>query len=365
MKLSIVILNYNVRHFLELCLKSVVKAIEGIDAEIIVVDNQSSDDSCAMVKSLFPDVVLIENGENFGFSKGNNIGVEHAKGEYICILNPDTVVAEDTFSSILNYTESIEDAGIIGCRLVDGKGKYLPESKRNVPLVSVALKKMIGNANDYYANHLQQYDTGKADIMVGAFMLIKKDVFKDIKGFDTDYFMYGEDIDISYKAVKAGYSNYYFGKTSVIHFKGESTLKDKTYARRFFGAMQLFYKKHFKKNIVFDSIVWSGIKLAYIIRKHPKEILSNPDQYILVSDSLNTSLESKLKKPIQIKSTLDKVENNTEVIFDANYLSYKDIIGFMSNPDINREATFKILPNTSNFILGSNDSKNRGEIITF
>ena len=162
MKLSVVILNYNVRYFLELCLRSAIKAIETLDAEIIVVDNNSEDDSCDMVKALFPEVVLIENKDNVGFSKGNNIGVAQAKGEYVCILNPDTVVAEDTFTTLLKHFETLENPGILGCRLIDGKGKYLPESKRNVPLVSVSLKKMLGNANDYYANQLGELDSGKS-----------------------------------------------------------------------------------------------------------------------------------------------------------------------------------------------------------
>mgnify|MGYP000666354332 CR=1 FL=1 len=130
MKLSVVILNYNVSHFLELCLRSVEAAISNIDAEIIVVDNHSPDNSCEMIKQLFPNIKLIENKTNDGFSKGNNIGVQQAKGEYLCILNPDTVVAEDTFEIMLNFAETKSDLGILGCKLVDGSGQFLPESKQ-------------------------------------------------------------------------------------------------------------------------------------------------------------------------------------------------------------------------------------------
>ena len=196
-------------------------------------------------------------------------------------------------------------------------------------------------------------------------MLLKKEVYQHIEGFDTDYFMYGEDVDISYKALKHGYTNYYYGSTTIIHYKGESTLKDKTYAKRFFGAMQLFYKKHFKKNFIFDAAVWLGIKLAYIVRRQPKEILSNPDQYILVAQDSIKALGSKLNKPVELTERLEAVKPNSELILDANYLSYKDIINYMSNAEINPMATFKILPDNANFILGSNDSKNRGEVITF
>ena len=196
-------------------------------------------------------------------------------------------------------------------------------------------------------------------------MLLKKEVYNTIDGFDTDYFMYGEDVDISYKALKHGYTNYYYGKTSVIHFKGESTLKDKTYAKRFFGAMQLFYKKHFKKNIIFDTAVWLGIKLAYIVRKHPKGIISNPDQYIFCTNQPNDALESKLKKTVIYKEKVEEIAPNSELILDANYLSYKEIIACMSMPQVNQNATFKILPDQASFIAGSNDSKNRGEVIQF
>lgn len=365
MKLTIVILNYNVEYFFELCLKSVEKAIKSIDAEIIVVDNNSSDGSCSMIKEKFPNVNLIENQENLGFSKGNNIGVNHAKGEYLCILNPDTVVAEDTFEQLLNFIEKHTDAGIVGCKLIDGKGKFLPESKRNVPVVKVAFQKMIGNSKLYYANHLTPSETGKVDVLVGAFMFMKTQVYKEVKGFDEDYFMYGEDIDLSYKVLKAGYRNYYYSNTTVVHFKGESTLKDKQYAKRFFGAMQLFYKKHFKTNLLFDAFVAFGIKLAYVLRKGPVAIRSKPKQYVLVSDSSSSKLEAKLSAPIKVVDKLLDVENDSEILLDANFLSYKAIISYMSQEEISSKSTFKIIPDKTSFMIGSNDSKHRGEVIHF
>lgn len=258
MKLSVVILNYNVRFFLELCLHSVRAATSNIESEIIVVDNNSTDGSCDMVKQLFPEVILIENKVNLGFSKGNNQGVEKSQGEYLCILNPDTVVAENTFIQLLNFSKTKENIGIVGCKLIDGIGKFLPESKRNIPVVKVALQKIRGKSKNYYAKHIQEEDVAKVDILVGAFMFMKRSVYKILKGFDEDYFMYGEDIDLSYKAMKEGFNNYYFGPSTVIHFKGESTLKDANYTKRFYDAMQIFYKKHFKSNFVFDTIVFWG-----------------------------------------------------------------------------------------------------------
>lgn len=363
MKLSIIILNYNVRYFLELCLKSVQAAVVNLDAEIIVVDNNSEDGSCQMVKDLFPDIILIENKENYGFSKGNNIGAIQAKGDYLCILNPDTVVAEDSFTSILNFAENTSNLGVIGCKLINGIGDFLPESKRNIPYVNAAFKKLLGNSYLYYANHLNENETGKVAVLVGAFMFMKQEVYKKVNGFDEDYFMYGEDIDLSYKVIKSGLDNYYFGETSIIHYKGESTLKDKNYARRFYGAMQIFYKKHFKKNRLFDLFVWCSIRLVYLVRKSPVINKKLVNQYVFISNEMNKDLQESLPKKVILQSDIYNLENAAEVIFDANKLSYKQIISMLASAEKNKSITFKILPNKSNFILGSDNAISRGEII--
>lgn len=338
-------------------------AITTIDAEIIVVDNNSEDGSCQMVKRLFPEILLIENKENFGFSKGNNIGVAQAKGDYLCILNPDTVVAEDTFTALLNFAESKENLGIVGCKLINGAGVFLPESKRNIPYVHAAFKKIYGNSEAYYANHLSENETGKVDILVGAFMLMKRDIYHKVQGFDEDYFMYGEDIDLSYKILKSGCDNYYFGDTTVIHYKGESTLKDKHYARRFYGAMQIFYKKHFKKNVFFDMFVWLGIRLVYLVRISPVKGKKEVNAYVFVSDKINSELQAVLPKKMSLQANMNNLEKGTEVIFDGNTLSYKDIIVMMSDAEKNKSITFKIVPKQANFMLGSDNAISRGEIV--
>lgn len=365
MKLSIIILNYNVRYFLELCLKSVQASIENLDAEIIVVDNHSSDDSCQMVKSLFPQVQLIENKENYGFSKGNNQGVSVAKGEYICILNPDTVVAEDTFDILINFAETQNNLGILGCRLIDGSGNFLPECKRNIPLPKIALKKILGLSKSYYVNQLNEFQTGHVPILVGAFMLMKRNVFNKVKGFDEDYFMYGEDIDLSYRIYKLGCNNIYNGSVTMIHFKGESTVWDKKYIKRFYGAMQVFYNKHFKRSIISDILIWTGIKMAYLLSSKPTIIKDNIKQYVLISSKIPENFESILKKPIFLNTALENIKKNTEVILDAHILSYKNIIAYVSDKKFNDIVSFKILPKNSNFIIGSKSSKNRGEVIKF
>jgi len=365
LKLSVIILNYNVRYFLELCLKSVEAAIQNIDAEIIVVDNNSEDESCKMVKDLFPKVNLIENKENSGFSKGNNIGVLQAKGEYLCILNPDTVVAEDTFEKILEFADGKEKLGIVGCKLINGNGLFLPESKRNVPTVNVALKKILGFPKAYYANQLSQIENGKVDVLVGAFMVLKKDVYNEVNGFDEDYFMYGEDIDLSYKILKAGYNNYYCAEVTVIHYKGESSLKDRFYARRFFGAMQIFYKKHFKQNVLFDMFVWLGIKLAYMFRGTSQITKKKVSEYVFISDKSNEKLASALSENLILKHDLEleSVKSNSEIIFDANVLTCKEIIKTIAQNDIKKQITYKIMPKKSLFLIGSDNGFRQGEII--
>lgn len=339
-------------------------AISNIDAEIIVVDNNSEDDSCQMVKQVFPEVMLIENKENFGFSKGNNIGVSHAKGDYLCILNPDTVVAEDAFISLLTFAKNTTNLGIVGCKLINGVGEFLPESKRNIPYVNAAFKKLLGNSNAYYANHLSENETGKVAVLVGAFMLMKQSVYKSVGGFDEDYFMYGEDIDLSYKMLKTGFDNYYFGATSVIHYKGESTLRDKHYARRFYGAMQIFYKKHFRKNVLFDLFVWLGIRAVYVFSKTPTKPLKEVSNYVFISEVMNEKLIAVLSKKPVLKSNLDNLENATEVIFDGNTLSYKAIIEMMQQQVDKKSITYKILPKNANYILGSDNAISRGEVVS-
>jgi GT2 family glycosyltransferase len=371
MQLSVIILNYNVRYFLEQCVLSVQKALEGIDGEIIVIDNNSSDDSCAMMQQLFPNVKLIENKENLGFPKGNNIGVAKAKGEFICILNPDTVVAEDTFSKILNTKNWQLNTGIIGCKLIDGTGNFLPESKRGVPTPWVSFTKIFGLYKlsnvfgKYYAQHLTENQSGKVDILVGAFMVMQRELYHEIGGFDEKCFMYSDDIDLSYMVLQKGKYNYYFHETSVIHYKGESTVRDEKYMKRFQEAMQFFYKKHFKKSVVFDFFMRIGAMVFSLIKKNQsKEVKREIDEYIIFSkDSLQLNLNKKqtiLNDFSQFKNDLNA---SIEIIFDTNSFSFKEIIEFM-NCNKSKNLTFKNYISKSNFIIGSNNSIDRGEIIT-
>ncbi len=372
MQLSVIILNYNVRYFLEQCVLSVEKALEGIDGEIIVIDNDSSDDSCAMMKQRFPHIKLIENKENTGFPKGNNIGVAQAKGDYLCILNPDTVVAEDTFITILNTKNWSLNTGIIGCKLVDGTGNFLPESKRGIPTPWVAFTKIFGLYKlsnvfgKYYAQHLSENQSGEVEILVGAFMVMKRELYLEMGGFDENCFMYSDDIDLSYMALQRGKTNYYVHETSVIHYKGESTVKDGTYMKRFQEAMNFFYKKHFKVSVFFSAFMKIGIVVFSFLKmfqgkSQPKKV---PEKYVFISDNevLKQRLEAKLQKEVRLASVDSEIAKSSEIILDANYVSFKDIISFIEQ-NKNKSHTFKILPPNSNFIIGSNSSNDRGEVI--
>lgn len=377
MQLSVIILNYNVRYFLEQCVLSVQRALEGIDAEIIVVDNNSPDDSCAMMKERFPDVKLIENKDNPGFPKGNNIGVAAAKGEYVCILNPDTIVAEDTFVKAFAFAESKSDLGIMGVKLIDGRGCFLPESKRGVPTPWVAFTKIGGlhklfpenkTFNRYYAQHIGENETGKVDILVGAFMLMKRSRYLEVGGFDENCFMYSDDIDLSYTVLKKGLVNYYFHETTVIHYKGESTVKDGTYMKRFREAMQFFYAKHFRKSPIFELFMRMGAVAFMFAKKSRKGPAIIPQQYLLLSrnERLRDVLEHKLGKQVMRAGDTDSLisyqHNGTEIIFDNELFSFAEIIAFM---EIYKDEgfTFKIKPAGSAFIIGSNSSNDRGEVI--
>lgn len=260
MDVSVIIVNYNVKHFLFNCLTSVERALKNsVTGEIIVVDNSSSDDSVAMVKEHFPGVCLIENADNEGFSKANNKGICAASGEFILMLNPDTIIAEDTLSQCVSFMRQHPDAGAMGVRMIDGNGVFLPESKRGLPTPDVAFYKITGISrlfsrsatyNRYHAGHLPENETNETDVLSGAFMFMRMEALNKSGLLDEDFFMYGEDIDLSYRICKAGYKNYYFPHTTIIHYKGESTKKSSiNYVLVFYKAMEIFARKHFVKKI--------------------------------------------------------------------------------------------------------------------
>jgi GT2 family glycosyltransferase len=265
MKLSVIIVSYNVEHFLSQCLVSVERAIANFSGQtpsdssqidVFVVDNISVDGTCKMVKERFPWVNLIENQENVGFSKANNQAIKISNAEYVLLLNPDTVIQEDTFSKCISFADAHPKLGGMGVPMFDGSGTYLPESKRGIPTPWASLCRISGlfrlapkskKLNNYYAGHLSANENHKIEVLSGAFMWMRKSALDDVGMLDEDFFMYGEDIDLSWRIIKGGWENHYYTGTRIIHYKGESTKKGSlNYVSIFYKAMLIFAAKHFE-----------------------------------------------------------------------------------------------------------------------
>jgi GT2 family glycosyltransferase len=298
LELSIIIVNYNVRFFLEQCLHSVFKAVQGLNAEVWVVDNASTDGSLDYLQPLFPWVHFLPNPENIGYARANNQALTHCRGRYILFLNPDTLVSEDCFRLCLDFMQAQPLAGAMGIRMLDGSGKFLPESKRAFPSPVSALYKLTGLSalfprsalfNHYSLGHLSQDQNHQVDVLAGAFMLLPKSVLDKVGSFDERFFMYGEDIDLSYRVQKAGFQNYYFAGSSIIHFKGESTRKGSlNYVLLFYNAMRLFVQKNYSGGRA--GVFAFFIQLAIIIRgafSMVHRLLLAPINSIIGSDHKN------------------------------------------------------------------------------
>ena len=298
-KLAIVIVNYNVEHFLEQCLNSVRSALKNIDGEVIIVDNNSIDSSVEMIKSKFKEYSVIENKFNAGFSKANNQAMVSSSSEYILLLNPDTVVEEDTFEKVIQFMDNHPHAGGLGVRMVDGKGRFLPESKRGLPTPSVAFYKIFGLSKlfpssktfgQYHAGHLSEFETNEIQILSGAFMLMRRSALEKVGLLDEAFFMYGEDIDLSWRIIKGGYKNYYFADTTIIHYKGESTKKSSVnYVFVFYNAMVIFARKHFSQqnaqvfSLLIHLAIYFRASLAILTRFIKKATLPFVDTTILLT----------------------------------------------------------------------------------
>lgn len=253
MELSVIIVSFNVCILLRQCLRSVIKASNNIDCEIFVVDNNSTDDSCAIVKQEFPEVILIRNNVNAGFSVANNQAINKAKGQFVLLLNPDTLVEENTFTKCINFMNQHPDAGALGVRMVNGNGEFLPESKRSLPTLPTAFFKAFGLStlfrgsrffNRYHLPYIGSFETSKIEVISGAFMFVRREALGKTGLLDEDFFIYGEDIDLSYRLLQAGYNNYYFPGTQITHFKGKSTSRNNfNDIRYFYNAMRIYVRK--------------------------------------------------------------------------------------------------------------------------
>ncbi|MFL5789304.1 MAG: glycosyltransferase family 2 protein [Flavisolibacter sp.] len=277
MTLSIVIVNYNVKYFLEQCLHSVCKAVSEIAAEIIVVDNASVDKSIDYLKPKFPKVLFIKNETNTGFAKACNKGFSVSSGEYILFLNPDTIISEDSFIKCISFFKDHNECGALGVKMIDGSGHFLKESKRSFPSPLISLYKLFGLARlfphspifaKYHLGHLDKDKSHEVDVLAGAFFMVRRQVLEKVGLFDEDFFMYGEDVDLSYRIQKAGYKNYYYAGTKIIHFKGESTKRRSVnYVRMFYQAMTIFVRKHYgsAKAGIFNALIHLAIWLRALL----------------------------------------------------------------------------------------------------
>ncbi|RXM38094.1 glycosyltransferase family 2 protein [Chryseobacterium sp. CH21] len=273
MKLSVIIVNYNVTQLLRSCLLSLQKYIQEVEYEVIVIDNASTDTSWGDLIPEFPNVHFISSETNGGFSKANNQAIKAAKGEYLLLLNPDTEFEGFYMKELLDFADAQSSFGCLGVRMHDAAGAFLPESKRSVPDMFNSFEKLFTNfkkntSKSYYRNDIEENTVAEVEVITGAFLLAKKEVYEKIGGLDEAYFMYGEDIDLCYTFLRNGYKNFYYGKVSILHHKGESTIKDEVYLNRFYGAMQIFIDKYYKESKpVQYSFLKAGLKLRHQIEK--------------------------------------------------------------------------------------------------
>ncbi len=374
-QLSIIILNYNVKYFLDACLQSVQKAIANFDAEIIVADNASTDGSKEYYKDKYPNVKFLWLDKNEGFAKGNNQAVQQAKGEYLLILNPDTLMAENVLQVLFDFIKDKPDFGIVGGKMIDGTGHILPESKRGIPTPIVAFSKLtklykilrFKPFHNYYAMHLNDDKSGKVDVLTGAFMFIKKNTYQQVGGFDEQYFMYGEDIDLSYTVLKNGFQNYYCAQAKIIHFKGESSQKGQQYFNRFLNTTFLFQQKHFRTfpaqqflmKLFFRIWLWLRIKKT---NKTPiPETFANV--YYIGNDENYKNLKKHYPEIKQISLDVVPNDNNAKslLIFESESIPYSRIIEQMEKLK-DRQIYFRFYIPKSQFVLGSDTKDRLGEV---
>lgn len=349
MKLSVVIVNYNVRYYLAQCIHSLLKAANGIDCEIIIVDNDSKDSSVEFLKTLYPQVQFIENRKNLGFSRANNIAIKQARGEYILILNPDTIVKEDLLKDCIELLDGDPQIGATGVRMLNPDGTFAPESRRGIPTPFTAFCKMSGLNyifptsrifGRYYMKFLDEHSTTPIEIISGACMFVRKSVLDECGLFDEDFFMYGEDIDLSYRILKTGKKNFYL-PSSIIHYKGESSRKNTfRYVYVFYEAMYIFFKKHYSSynwllSIPIRSAIYLRGAFEYVSRKlrglftKRTSVLSSMKKRHFLLKGTNKSLESMADICDKYDLMYETEENTTTpdfIVYDIDAFTYTQVI---------------------------------------
>ena len=361
MKISVVIVNYNVKYYVGQCIDSVRRALRGIDSEIIVVDNHSRDGSVDYLSKI-EGVRIIESGHNLGFSKANNIAIRQSTAEYVLMLNPDTIVAEDAIRMIIDFADSHPQAGGIGVRMHNDWGTTARESRRGLPSPMTSFYKIIGLSKRlpqhrkygrYYMGWLPWDSPSRIEVVSGACFLVRRKALDEVGLMDEDYFMYGEDIDLSYRLLKGGWENW-FVPADIIHYKGESTQKTSfNYVHVFYNAMLIFMRKHYSH--LSWLIIWPLQVAVYFIAllalmatlfDRMKKSLGFGGRYkiefpVLYLEGSNTMKEKcraiAMRKGLSVIDSLDDCKQNIVVrVFDPSDMSYADIIKHMSESANNR-----------------------------
>lgn len=420
MILTVIIVNYNVKYFLEQCLYSVENALDscrkvdgdltGGEAEVFVVDNHSSDGSIEYLRPKFPWVQFLVNEENIGFARANNQAVKKARGKYILFLNPDTILPEDACTVCLSFMEAKKGVGAAGVRMVDGSGQFLKESRRGFPSPWVAFCKLTGLTAlfphsrllaQYYLGHLSAGVSHPAPVLSGACLWVSKAALDKAGSFDEQFFMYGEDIDLSYRIEQAGYTNFYIAGTTILHFKGESTRKDTRYVKLFYKAMSQFRRKHFSGgmsalfNILMEAAIWLRAGLTAVVRLFRRDRhaggQSDGDGGNIHSDGRSAdrrpgwrdgnagSQRAKIKTVVtgdpagvaQLTAYLssfgdrmlvsDPEQADEIILCEGSDFSFSDCIKALQKPG--RRVSFKIHAGGSNSAVGSHSKEERGQTI--
>lgn len=369
-----------------------MRAIRSLQAEVIVIDNCSQDGTIAYLENVFSGVCFISNEHNDGFAKANNRALRQCTGEYVLFLNPDTLIPEDVLDACLAFFADHRDAGAVGVRMVDGSGRFLPESKRAFPSPRVAFCKLSGLSslfprsryfNRYAMGFLEERETHTADVLSGAFLMARRDLLLRLNGFDEAFFMYGEDIDLCYRLKEAGFNNYYLGKESIIHFKGESSRQDPVgHDRTFYDAMKIFVKKHFYRRRRFVSILLqAGIvaravpgRIATFLHRRPARTAISDTAlgcHLLVGDPVaateaETILEAggrgiSVKKLQSLQSLSAVGEACSDLVFCTGTLGYKSCIEYVSNHPGGYRYRWHGLHTRS--VVGSSEKKSTGEVL--
>lgn len=394
MKLSVVIVNYNVSHYLLQCVDSLSHALRGTDSEVIVVDNHSRDNSVTLLRQYHPEVRIVENLHNLGFAKANNIAIRQSRGEYVLLLNPDTIVSESVVKGVISFLDSHPEAGSAGVRMLNADGTVAPESRRGVPTPMTAFYKLSGlcgmfpnsrRFGRYYLGHLPWDSPQQIEVVSGAFCMLRTSVLKKVGLLDEDYFMYGEDIDLSYRILKSGATNWYVPET-ILHYKGESTHKSSfRYVHVFYQAMHIFFRKHFSHLGLFISI---PIKTAIIVKASSALLLmltermrmslgfarrnngltAGPMLFVGSDSMVATCREISNKHGLEatlcvcsdlgeVSSCVDRLSDETgkalTVVFDPEKFDYGSMLSFVSDNHMRNISLGVFQPSTSSIITQS------------